>query len=229
MRLGVVTGLQREADCLRVFPAADRPSVSCQGAGPQAAALAAAQLLAAGCSALLSFGLAGGLAEDLRPGDILIAEAVVGQDGQVWPTDAAWREAIAQKLRDQGPSGVTIARLLGLHRPLLTPPEKKECGIRLAARAVDMESLAVASAAANAKASFLAVRVVIDPVDQAVPGWLAAAVDGRGKPRPSRLLAGLAQHPADLPVLLRLARNERKAMRALRDVAVDAGPLFALP
>jgi hopanoid-associated phosphorylase len=223
-----VTGLQREADCLRVFPAADRPAVNCQGAGPQAAASAAAQLLAAGCSGLLSFGFAGGLAEDLRPGDVVIAEAVVGEDGQVWPTDAAWREAIAEKLRGRRPGGVKMARLLGLDRPLLNPVEKKEYGIRFAASAVDMESLAVASAAAEGKVPFLAIRAVIDPLDQAVPEWLADVVDYRGRPRPRRLLAGLATHARDLPALVRLALNERAAAAALRGVALDAGPLLAL-
>jgi adenosylhomocysteine nucleosidase len=197
------------------------------GVGPRAAASAAAELLAAGCSALLSFGLAGGLTEDLRPGDVVIAEAVVGENGQVWPSDPTWREALAQKLCGRQRGKVVRSRLLGMDRPLLSPLEKKDYGIRLAASAVDMESLAVASAA-NGKTRFLAIRVIIDPVDQAVPRWLADAVDSRGRPRPGRLLAGFATHMQDLPALLRLARNERVAMTALRGVARDAGPLFAL-
>lgn len=228
MRLGVVTGLQREADCLRVFPTADRPAVSCQGGGPQAAALAAVQLLGAGCSALLSFGFAGGLTENLRCGDVVIAEAVLSEDAQVWPTNSAWREAIAQKLRGRRQGEVRLSRLLGLDRPLLTPVEKKECGMRLGASAVDMESLAVASAAVEGKVPFLAVRAVIDPLDRAVPEWLSDVVDGRGRPLPGRLLAGLATHARDLPTLLRLALNDRLAIAALRRVALDAGPLFAL-
>lgn len=229
MRLGVVTGLQREANCLRVFPASKRLAVSCQGVGGKAAFRAAAELLGGGCQALLSFGLAGGLREGLHPGDVVIAEAIVGDDGQALPTDTAWRARLEQVLQGRPTRRLVVARLAGLDRPLLSASDKAACGRRFVAAAVDMESLAVATAAAAKSTPFLAVRVVIDPVDQAVPGWLAAAIDGRGKPRPSRLLAGLAQHPADLPVLLRLARNERKAMRALRDVAVDAGPLFALP
>jgi adenosylhomocysteine nucleosidase len=228
MRLGVVTGLQREAGCLRVFSAADRPAVSCKGVGPHAAASAAMDLLAAGCIALLSFGLAGGLTEDLRPGDVVIAEAVVDEDGQAWPTDPAWREAIAQRLCRRQQAKVMLSRLLGLNRPLLTPLEKKEYGKRFTASAVDMETLAVASAAAEAGVPFLAIRAVIDPVDQAVPEWLAAAVDSRGRPKPGRILAGLATHMQDLPALLRLARDERAAMRVLRRVALDAGPLFGL-
>jgi len=228
MRLGVVTGLEREAVCLRVFAGADGPVVNCQGPGPKAAAQAAARLLADGCGALLSFGLAGGLTEDLRPGDVVIAEAVVSEDGQVWPTDSGWRQALEQKLGGASRGAIRRLRLLGLDRPLLTPLEKADYGTRLKANAVDMESLAVASAAARAQVPFIAVRAVIDPLDQAIPEWLAATLNRHGRPQVARLLAGLALHARDLPALLQLARDERAAMAALRRVALDAGPLFAL-
>lgn len=228
MRLGVVTGLEREAGCLGVFPAADRPAVNCQGPGPKAAALAASRLLADGCGALLSFGLAGGLTEDLRPGGIVVADAVVGEDGQLWPTDSGWRKTLEQTLHGTFPGEIRQSRLLGLDRPLITPLEKKDYGTRLNADAVDMESLAVASAAAKAQVPFIAIRAVIDPLDQAIPEWLAATLDNHGRPQAARLLAGLALHARDLPTLLRLALNERAAMTALRRVALDAGPLFAL-
>lgn len=91
-----------------------------------------------------------------------------------------------------------------------------------------MESIAVAAAAAAAEVPFLAVRVVIDPVNRAVPHWLIDAVDSLGKPRLGPLVAGLAANPQDLLALLRLARDQRTALAALRDVAIDAGRLFAL-
>jgi len=75
----------------------------------------------------------------------------------------------------------------------------------------------------------LAVRVILDPAGRAIPGWLAATLDGRGKPLPGRLLAGLARHPGHLPALLRLARDERRAAAALGGVALDAGPHLARP
>ncbi len=200
----------------------------CRGAGPLAAASAAAELLHEGCSALLSYGLAGGLTSGSRPGDILIAEAVIGDDGRVWPTDPVWQAALLRKLTGHGRRRVEAGRIAGLDRPLLTPLEKAECGRRLSAQAVDMESVAVAAAAADAGVPFLALRVVIDPVDRAVPGWLVNAIDRLGKPHPGRLLAGLAANPHDLLALLRLARDQRTALAALRDVAVDAGLLFSL-
>jgi adenosylhomocysteine nucleosidase len=228
VRLGVVTGLEQEARCLRAFAAAEQTAVCCRGAGPPAAASAAAKLLREGCSALLSYGFAGGLTTGLRPGDIVVAEAIVDADGRAWPTDPGWRAALLRKLAEHPRRRVEAGRLAGLDRPLLTPLEKAECGRRLSATAVDMESAAVAAAAADAGVPFLAVRVVIDPVDRAVPAWLVNAIDSRGKPRPGRLLAGLAVNPRDLLALLRLARDQRSALVALRDVAVDAGLLFAL-
>ncbi|HYN39712.1 MAG TPA: purine phosphorylase [Rhodospirillales bacterium] len=227
MRLGVVTGLEREARCLQVFATADRPESRCRGPGPAAAAAAAAELLAQGCTALLSYGLAGGLDDDLRPGDIVVAEAVVAADGTARPTDPAWRNALLQRLAERGRRCVG-GRLAGVDRPLLTPADKRACGRGLGAGAVDMESTALAQAAADAGLPFLAVRVVLDPLSRPIPSWLATTIDSRGEPRLSRVLAGLAANPLDLPALLRLARDERTAMPSLCHLAVDAGPRFGL-
>src|SRR3954463_8625208 len=52
---------------------------------------------ARGCSGIVSFGTAGGLAPDLKPGALVIADAVVGPFGRV-PTDAAWANRLAAAL-----------------------------------------------------------------------------------------------------------------------------------
>ena len=74
--LGVVTGLAVERDCLQALPVEDHRSSRCCGPGPKAAEKAAFALLGEGCQALLSFGIAGALDEQLRPGDVVLAEAV---------------------------------------------------------------------------------------------------------------------------------------------------------
>lgn len=228
MRTGIVTGLPREVQCLLSGDAF--PAVRCCGPGPLAAAQAAAELLAEGCDALVSCGFAGGLDPALRPGDVVIADAVVDARGALTATDAAWRQALLARLRDaRSPRRCVEGRLAGLDRPLLTVAEKAACAQALAACAVDMESAAVARAAAAARVPLLAVRVILDPAGRAIPGWLAATLDGRGKPLPGRLLAGLARHPGHLPALLRLARDERRAAAALGGVALDAGPHLARP
>ena len=191
------------------------------------------RLLAEGCDALVSCGFAGGLDAALRPGDVVVAEAVADADGSLRATDAGWRQALLSLLRGAGPrrcvGRCVEGRLAGLDQPLLTVADKAACARKLAVCAVDMESTAVARLAAAAGVPFLVVRVILDPADRPIPRWLTGTLDGRGKPLPRRLLAGLAGHPTDLPALLRLARDERVALAALRGVALDAGPRFARP
>jgi hypothetical protein len=91
VRLGIVTGLAAEQNCLRALPVADWPRVRCFGMGPEAAGKAASELLGQGCAALLSFGLAGGLDPLLRPGSVVIADAIVTERGELFSTDRAWR------------------------------------------------------------------------------------------------------------------------------------------
>lgn len=229
MRTAIVTGLQREVRCLRLLAGDELPAVCCRGPGPVAAAQAASELLAEGCDALVSCGFAGGLDAALRPGDVVVAESVVDATGTLIATDAAWRQALLSRLREFKSRRCVAGRLAGLDQPLLTVAEKAACARKLAACAVDMESTAVGRAAAAAGVPFLVVRVILDPADRAIPGWLAATLDSRGKPLPGRLLAGLAGHPGDLPALLRLARDERVAAAALGGVALDAGPRLARP
>ena len=81
--LAVITGLTAEAHIARRLGL----PVQAGGGTPEGAEAAAEALVAAGATALLSFGLAGGLDPTLRPGDILIPDAVV-EDGRIRPASA---------------------------------------------------------------------------------------------------------------------------------------------
>jgi hypothetical protein len=86
---------------------------------------------------------------------------------------------------------------------------------------VDMESGAVAVAAAEAGLPFVALRVVADPADAAVPAWIMPALDEKGEPRMGAFLAALARHPLDLFRLIALAFHSRKALARLGGVAAS--------
>ena len=98
--LGVICGLTQEADCLGVFPADQRPSVRCSGARTQRAFDLARQLTAEGCRGLLSFGTAGGLTADLKPGAVVIPQSVAVDDGRVYETSEPWRDSVLRGLAD---------------------------------------------------------------------------------------------------------------------------------
>ncbi len=224
MRLGIVTGLAAERSCLRSLP--DQRSVRCFGMGPEAAAKAASELLTEGCAALLSFGLAGGLDPRLRPGAVVVAEAIVTDRGELFSTDTAWRRRVIQRLTPG--SVVSEGRLVASDRPLLSVTEKRDGRARIPVVAVDMESHAVARAAQRSRVPFMAIRAVADPAERTIPAWLAATIGNNGRPRLRVVAKGVLAHLSDVPRLFRLARDQRAALAALRRVALDAGPLFAL-
>jgi adenosylhomocysteine nucleosidase len=225
VRLGIVTGLAAELGCLRPL-LADQRGMRCFGMGPGAAGKAASELLEEGCTALLSFGLAGGLDPRLRPGDVVVPEAIATDRGELFSTDSAWRRRVIQHLTMA--SAVSEGPLVGSDRPLLTPSAKRAAAKGWSAVAVDMESHAVARAAQRSGVLFMAIRAVADPAERAVPAWLAKVVDSDGQPRLHKLAAGALANPLDLPQLFKLARDQRAALAALSRVALDAGPLFAL-
>ena len=226
MRLGIVTGLAAERSCLRAL-SADQGSVRCFGMGPEAAAEAACELLSEGCSALLSFGLAGGLDPGLRPGAIVVAEAIVTDRGELFSTDTAWRRRVIRRLTTTGCS-VFEGQLLCSDRPLLSVEDKRAAALASQAVVVDMESHAVARAAQRSSVPFLAIRAVADPAERTVPAWLAATIGDSGRPRLRVVAKGALAHLSDVPRLFRLARDQRAALAALRRVALDVGPSFAL-
>ena len=223
-RLGVITGLAQEADCLDVFPIDDRPIVRCAAARTHRAYDLSRDLLNNGCQALLSFGMAGGLRVDLEPGAMIIASKVVGPVGQAYETSKPWLEGVRESLGEEA----TTAIIAGSDKVIATPADKRNLAVKWDAALVDMESHAVATAAEEAGIPFLAIRAVADPADRAIPAWVTGKISENGRPSYGAILAGLAIHPWELPGLLRLKSDSNRALRSLRRVAGRLGPLFGL-
>lgn len=221
--LGVVTGLKTESDCLAAFSRAGL-RLRCAGARPQAALDAARGLLAEGCHGLLSFGLAGGLAADVQPGALIIADAVVAPDGTRFAADRAWHGRLVDALA--GDRNVIAGTIAGVNRPVGSPAEKQALARARGAVACDMESHMVAAAALAAGAPFVVVRAIADAAAGTVPDWLEGAIQPDGRARIGVVLAGLCRHPRELALLLRLARDSGRGLAALRRLALRVGPRF---
>ncbi len=225
-RLGVITGIAREANCLAVFAADQRPAVRCSGASSARAETQARELIAAGCDALLSFGIAGGLRPDLGPGAVVIADAVVMPDGRRLATSAPWCAALSAAVGDD--VAVVAGAVAGSDRLVGEVAAKRALATKTGAAAVDMESHAVAMVAAEAGVPMLAVRAVADAAGRRLPRWLTTCVAADGSRRWGAIAAGIFRHPWDVPPLLSLSRDSDKALTALSRVAGRAGPLFGL-
>jgi len=217
--VGVVTGLRAEARCLRGL----RVRIACSGGSSERARGEAARLLAGGAVGLVSFGLAGGLAPDLHPGDPLLPEAVLSPGGVSVPTNTRWRVRLGSLLEKGGLRGQGRA-LVGSESVVATARDKQALREATGAVAVDMESHAVAAVAREAEVPFVIVRAVADPYDRVIPQTALEAIRPDGRVRALATLGGVIRQPTQLGALFRLGRETAAALATLRRVAVLASP-----
>ncbi len=211
--LGIVTGLTAEARLAR------RLGATLAGGGtPKGAARAAATLCDEGATALLSFGLAGGLSDVMQPGDIIVPGAVLTKDGMFATDDAlnAWL-------------GGATGTLFAADAVIALRTEKRALHARTGADAVDLESGAVAEAAASRGLPFAVLRAVCDPAMSDLPPAALVALDARGAIGMIAVAASLCRAPRQIPALVRLARQAGLARAALvRRVGVLPAPVKAV-
>lgn len=187
------------------------------GIGPKRARRAAQQFVELGAEALISFGSCGALAPDLKPGTIVIPDAVTFR-GERLPASSAWREWVMREFalepfRAQGGSLVTVEQVVA------DPGAKRRLHEQTGAVAVDMESGAIFSAAQNAGIPAIAVRVVLDGNATELPAAVTRSCDAYGVPRYLVLLAEFLRNPRIAGNLIELYRLARIAGAAMRRVA----------
>ncbi len=210
VKLGIVVGLVAEARIARRLG----DPVAVGGGGATGAEAAARRLVADGVAGLLSFGLCGGLDPALRPGALLIPDAVL---------DGAARHATGRAIAACF-GGPTPHLLLGASQLAATATEKRWLRETTGADAVDLESGAVARVATEAGLPFAVLRAVCDPAEQDLPPAALVALDGKGAIGLVRVLASLAARPAQLPALLALARQATAARASLLRAVTAARP-----
>jgi len=201
-KIGFVVGLQAEARLLRGLGF----RVAIGGGLPEGAAKAAEALIAADAEALISFGLAGGLAFGMRPGRILVPATVIA-GGEVYNCDAdllAWL------------GGATAPAILGGQRVAVTTDQKARLFSESGAGAIDLESGAVARVATEATVPFAVLRAVADPADRDLPPAALIALSGAGRIQLGRVLGSLLGQPTQIAELIRLGRHAAAARSTLQ-------------
>jgi hypothetical protein len=125
--------------------------------------------------------------------------------------------ALPPELRDAALRGA----LLSSPVVLATPAAKDQAARHYGAVAVEMEAAALAGYAADHGIAFLALRVILDPVDLSLAG-LPKNLDTSWAAR-----ARLVGMPATWPLLLLLRRHVAAAGMTLRKVAAAVLPALA--
>lgn len=188
-----------------------------------------------GCAGILSFGTAGGLAPELTPGTIVVADAVDGPLGRVM-TDTAWTQRLAAALAGS-PLAARLRRGIqaAVSAPLTTAADKQALYRSTGALAVDMESHIAGAIAAAHGVPFAVCRAVVDPAWRSLPPAAMAGLRDDGSTAVLPVLRELARRPAQLGSLLQVAADARAARvslvrarqvleraRALRPVSVGS-------
>jgi adenosylhomocysteine nucleosidase len=204
----VVCGLASEAKLVA------GPGVRTLAGGGRSATLAVAidrVLDAGGIVGIVSFGLAGALSPDLAAGALIVADGVT-TDGETDFTDEAWTARLVSRL----PHAV-VATIAGSDAIVTTVEAKRHLASDTAAVAVDMESHVVARAALRHGLPFVVIRAISDPADRGLPPAATVALRADGRVDALAVARSIAGNPGQLPDLIRLGGDTRRAMKTLRE------------
>lgn len=221
-RILLVCGLTREAELVR------EPAILAVAGGGHGALLERRleEIDPGGVSAVVSFGLAGGLGEGLRAGDLVCPHLVGGPGRACYATDpemrAAWRRLLVADLP------AAPATLAGVDEPVLDIAGKRRLAATSGAVAVDMESHLAGAFAARHGLPFAVLRAISDTASQALPAVAATAMRPDGSIDVWGVARGVARAPGQIPALIRTAREAGRAFRTLGRVRGLLGPRLGL-
>lgn len=188
------------------------------GAGDPRRTAALVEIAAPRAKCLVSFGVAGGLSPQLRPGDVVMSAEVIGDD-RSWRPSAAFHWQISELARR---IGAVNGPVLGACDVLATEDDKARAWRDTGAVAVDLESAIVARVAEAVGIPFVVLRTVADPASRQLPPAALIPLSANGTPAVSRVLREVLRRPWQIAALCGLARETRQALSAL------AGPARAL-
>jgi hypothetical protein len=202
------------------------------GMGPGLAAAVLPRLEMLDLQSVWLFGWCGGLSPNLGAGDLVLADATIWAGGDGPPTRIPHPapDLLVKELRH-------LAHRLGRRMivgPALTSDvvlssvEQKQSGATAGAVAVEMEAGPLAYWAIGRSLPFVHLRVVLDPLESALPPT-EFPTDDHGYARKWTLLSHVFTHPREWPALWRLSSQMRTARRVMtqviRSLARPGGPL----
>ncbi|ACK52151.1 hopanoid-associated phosphorylase [Methylocella silvestris BL2] len=217
-RIIAVTGLKAEAKI-----AAGQNVHVISGGGDGARLRRDIEAAAPGARAIISFGVAGGLAPGLQRGSLFVARKIIAADGALFDADPDWSLALGAAL------GAALADFAGVDEAVAAVHAKRALHLRTGAHLVDMESHIAADVATRLGIPFAAVRAVADPAERQLPHAALVAMRPDGGLALGALTRSLARDPRQILQLIHTARDARAAFQSLLRGRKMLALGFALP
>jgi adenosylhomocysteine nucleosidase len=202
----VATGLRAEA---RIVAGSPRVRAIAGGGASDELEDQLWRAIAEGGEALISFGLAAGLAPDLTAGSCIVGREVV-HGGMCYSTNLMWASRLKTAI-----TRAEMARIAGVDRSLGGVSEKRALHAESGAAAADMESHIVGRIAAESGLPFAILRVIADPAERQLPPAALVGMRSDGAIDVRAVLVSLAGNPGQLPALMRLAVDTGRARATL--------------
>lgn len=185
------------------------------GAGDRERTASLVERAVEGANCLVSFGIAGALAPQLRPGEVIVSAEVVAADRR-WRGEEGFCRRLGALARGLG---AVEGPVLGAPAILATEADKRRAWQETGALAVDLESDVVAAIAARAGIPFLVVRAIADSAYRELPPAALIPLSLEGRPRLASVFASVVRQPRQITPLIALARETRRALAALAEPA----------
>lgn len=204
---------------------ADNIMVAHAGAGAKNASQAAQLLISEGATSLISWGCAGALSPDLKPGDLVFPELLLTADNAEINLNSPWHSDTKTRLANFVP--IYTGTLLESKELVSFSGEKKKLHNKTGAIALDMETVAIAKIAQEKNLPFLAVRAIADPVTMNLPSAISYSLNHEGEVVLTRLFLFLLKHPKELPGLMQLGLHFNAAKKTLKLTAAQLDAILA--
>ena len=167
-----------------------RVSIVESGVGQAKAVSAAKDLIRVRQPAwVISAGFSGSLVKSVRRGDVVVANQLGTCQGGHLTVDL--------QMKSDEQAGLHVGKILMTDQLVSSSSEKRSLAEKFSSLAVDMESFAVAEVCSRERVKFLAVRVILDGVDDDLPGHLGKVLNAESNPeRLGATLNALVRRPS---------------------------------
>ena len=160
---------------------------------------------------LVSFGIAGGLAPELKAGTVVVSGEVVSERHR-WAIEPSARRQVSQFARS---IGAVEGLILGASSILATQIEKQRAWAATRALAVDLESEIVARTATALGIPFIVLRSIADTARRDLPPASLVPLTANGNPDVLKVFSAVLRRPFQVGGMIGLARETAIALSAL--------------